>query len=269
MNRQLVGEMSAEFLGTLVLIMLGDGVVAMVVLFGTGLPGEVVKGGYTNITLGWGLAVMMGIYVAGQISGAHLNPAVTLALALFRKFPWTKVVPYIVAQILGAFAGAALVFVNYRQAFQRVDPTLSHTAGVFTTFPAFPEFPWSGFVDQVIGTAILMGLILAITDDRNQRPSGNLLPVVIGLVVVAIGVSWGGMHGYAINPARDLGPRLFTVLAGFKNNGLTDGKPVFWVPIMGPIIGALLGALIYDVGIRPFLPPKLESEPPRHQGTKA
>src|ERR1700756_5046039 len=116
------GEMLAEFLGTLVLIALGDGVVAMVVLFGQGLPGEVVKGGYTNITLGWGLAVLMGICVAGRVSGAHLNPAVTLALAVFRDFSWAKVAPYVAAQVAGAFAGAALVYANYLPAFHRLDP---------------------------------------------------------------------------------------------------------------------------------------------------
>src|SRR5437870_4275335 len=135
--RTLVPELVAEFLGTLVLIAFGDGVVAMVVLFGTGVPGEVVKGGYTNITLGWGLGVLMGICVAGRISGAHLNPAVTLALAVFRVFPWRKVLPYSLAQVAGAFAGAALVYVNYLPAFHQVDPDLSKTASVFTTFPQF------------------------------------------------------------------------------------------------------------------------------------
>src|ERR671922_2831235 len=138
-TRTLVGQVLAEFLGTFVLIALGDGVVAMVVLFGTGVPGEAVKGGYTNITLGWGLAVFLGICVAGRVSGAHLNPAVTLALAVFRGFPWSKVVPYSAAQIAGAFAAAALVFLNYRPAFQHFDPELTSTAGVFTTFPRFPE----------------------------------------------------------------------------------------------------------------------------------
>src|SRR5919108_6188402 len=109
-TRALVGQVLAEFLGTFVLITLGDGVVAMVVLFGSGIPGEVVKGGYTSITLGWGLAVLMGICVAGRVSGAHLNPAVTLTLAVFRDFPWRKVIPYMLAQILGAFGGAALVY---------------------------------------------------------------------------------------------------------------------------------------------------------------
>src|SRR5438309_2935571 len=135
------GELLAEFLGTLVLLALGDGVVAMTVLFGTGTPNEVVKGGYTNITLGWGLAVLMGICVAGRVSGAHLNPAVTLALAVYRGFSWRKVLPYSAAQVAGAFAAAALVYVNYLPAFNHFDPDRSKTAGVFTTFPAFPDQP--------------------------------------------------------------------------------------------------------------------------------
>ena len=255
-KKALFGQMVAEFLGTLVLIALGDGVVAMVVLFDTGVEGEVVKGGYTNITLGWGLAVLMGICVAGRVSGAHLNPAVTLALAVFRGFPWAKVVPYVLAQVAGAFVGAALVYVNYLPAFRAFDPDLSKTAGVFTTFPAFPDFPnaWAfGLLDQVIGTALLVGLILAITDPANRPVPPGLQPILIGLVVVAIGVSWGGMHGDAINPARDFGPRLFTLVAGFRNTGFNGHA--FWVPIVGPLLGGLIGALIYDRLIRPFLPP--------------
>lgn len=253
MKRSLLTEMLAEFLGTLVLMLFGEGVVAMVVLFGHGVPGEIVNGGYTNITLAWGLGVTMGIYVAGKISGAHLNPAVTIAVAAYRNFPWSKVVPYSIAQIAGAFAGAALVFWNYHPAFLRADPLLDHTAGVLTTFPAFPDIMSAGLLDQIMGTALLVLMIFAITDERNQPPAA-LAPLLIGLVVVAIGMSFGGMHGYAINPARDFGPRLFTALAGFKNNGLTDGQAVFWVPIAGPIAGGLIGGLIYDAGIRRFLP---------------
>jgi glycerol uptake facilitator protein len=252
-KQTLLGEMVAEFLGTLVLIALGDGVVAMVILFGTETPGEVVHGGYTNITLGWGLAVLMGICVAGRVSGGHLNPAVTLTLAVFRGFAWTKVLPYTLAQVAGAFAGAALVYVNYLPAFRQFDPDLSKTAGVFTTFPRFPEAWGFGLLDQVIGTALLLGLILAITDPKNRPVPPGLAPLVIGLVVVAIGVSWGGMHGYAINPARDFGPRLFTLVAGFKKTGFQDHT--FWVPIVGPLLGGLAGALIYDTLLRPFLPP--------------
>jgi glycerol uptake facilitator protein len=250
----LLGEVLAEFLGTLVLITLGDGVVAMVVLFGSGATGEVVKGGYTNITFGWGLAVLMGICVAGRVSGAHLNPAVTLGLAVFRGFPWRKVLPYVAAQVAGAFAAAALVYVNYLPAFRAFDPDLSKTAGVFATFPAFPDAWLHNLFDQVVGTAILMGLILAIVDSQ----PATLQPLLIGLVVVAIGVSWGGMHGYAINPARDFGPRLFTLLAGFQNTGF--GSHAWWVPIVGPLLGGLVGAIIYDRGIRPFLPDRSPDE---------
>jgi glycerol uptake facilitator protein len=249
----LLAELLAEFLGTMVLILFGDGVVAMVTLFTHNIPGEVVKGGYTNITLAWGLAVTMGIYIAGKISGAHLNPAVTVALAAFRGFPWRKVLPYSIAQIAGAFVAAALVFWNYHPAFLAIDPNLDHTAGVFTTFPAFPEIVSAGLLDQIIGTALLLLMIFAITDERNQPPA-ILQPLMVGLVVVVIGMAYGGMHGYAINPARDFGPRLWTVVAGFKNNGLTDGGHVFWVPIVGPIIGGLIGGLVYDTGIRRFLP---------------
>jgi glycerol uptake facilitator protein len=253
MRKSLLGELIAEFLGTLVLMMFGTGAVAMVTLFGTGVPGEVVKGGYTNITIAWGLGVTLGIYVAGAISGAHLNPAVTLAMAVFRKFPWMKVAPYTIVQTAGAFTAAALVYWNYRLAFLKFDPLLDRTAGVFTTFPAFPQQVSAGFLDQVIGTALLMLMIFAIVDERNQPPA-ILQPMLVGLVVVAIGMAFGGMHGYAINPARDFGPRLFTVVAGFRNNGLIDGSHVFWVPILGPLLGGLIGAAVYDFGIRRFLP---------------
>src|SRR5262245_18710550 len=191
-KRALLGQMQAEFLGTMVLIALGDGVVAMVNLFPAGAPGEikgeVIKGGYTNVTLGWGLAVVMGICVAGRVSGSHLNPAVTLAFACFRGFPWSKVLPYMFAQVAGAFAGAALVYINYLPAFAKVDPDLSTTAGVFTTFPTFPESWAYGLFDQVVGTALLVGLVLAIIDPANRPVPTGLQPLVIGLVVVAIGI---------------------------------------------------------------------------------
>jgi glycerol uptake facilitator protein len=248
------GELLAEFLGTLVLIALGDGVVAMVVLFGPkeGTGFEVVKGGYTNITLAWGLAVFLGICVAGRVSGAHLNPAVTLAMAVFRGFPWRKVGPYMLAQVAGAFVAAALVFVNYWPKFHEVDPDLTKTAGVFATAPAVPGAFWGfALLDQVVGTALLLGLIFAIIDPKNQPVPAGLVPLAVGLVVVAIGMCWGGMHGYAINPARDFGPRLFTLVAGFQNTGFDTNA--WWVPIVGPFAGGLLGALAYDGLVRPFL----------------
>jgi glycerol uptake facilitator protein len=249
-------ELAAEFFGTLILILFGNGVVAMVVLFGHGVPGEIVNGGYTNITLAWGLAVTMGVYVAGKITGGHINPAVTLSVAIFRGFPWRKVIPYWIVQTAGAFVAAAIVYWNYRPQFHLVDPGLDHTAGVFTTFPAFPMQLSAGLLDQTIGTALLLFMILAITDERNQPPQANLMPVMIGAIVVVIGMGFGGLHGFAINPARDFGPRLFTVAAGFKNNGLTDGIRVFWVPIVGPLMGGIIGSAAYDLGVRRFLPVK-------------
>src|SRR5437879_2881614 len=249
----LAAELIAEFLGTFVLILFGTGVVAMVALFPSRNPGDIIHGGYTNITLGWGLAVTMGIYIAGKISGAHLNPAVTLALAVFRGFPWRKVLPYMVVQTAGAFVAAALAYWNYAPAFRQVDPQLERTAGVFTTFPAFPALPHAGFLDQVIGTGLLLLLIFAITDEFNLPPGANLSPLMIGLVVVAIGMSFGGMHGYPINPARDFGPRLFTAVAGFRNNGLTDGSRTWGIPSVAPPMRGPGAAAVYDWGIRRFL----------------
>lgn len=254
MRNGLLAELVAEFVGTMIILLFGAGVVSMVVLFGSGTPNEVVSGGYTNITLAWGLGVTFGVFVAGRISGAHLNPAVTLTLAVFRGFSWAKVVPYCLAQSLGAMAGAALVFFNYRLAFLQFDPNLEKTAGIFTTFPAFPQALSAGFFDQVLGTALLLFLIFAVTDERNQPVSGNLAPLVIGLIVVAIGMSFGKLHGYAINPARDIGPRLFTVMAGFRNNGLTDNTGVWWIPIVAPLAGGLVGGGCYDLLIRRWLP---------------
>lgn len=253
MRDRLLAEVIAEAFGTFVIITFGTGVCAMVTLFGHGTPAEIVNGGYTNITFAWGLAVAMAVYLTARISGAHLNPAVTLALAVFRGFPWSKVLPYCVAQIVGAFFGAALVYLNYRPAFMKFDPSLSQTAGIFTTFPAFPDMPMVGFLDQVIGTALLLLLVCALTDEENSAPPSWVVPLLIGLAVVVIGMSFGALHGYAINPARDFGPRLFVTLAGFSNNGLTDGTNQFLVPLVAPLIGGLAGTGCYDLLIRRWL----------------
>jgi glycerol uptake facilitator protein len=253
MPASLLYELAAEFFGTMIILLFGGGVVAMVQLFGSGVPGEIVNGGYTNITFGWGLAVMMGVAVSAKVSGAHLNPAVTLAVAIFRGFSWGKVVPYMAAQMLGAFCGAAIVFFNYRPAFLKVDPMLEKTAGVFATFPAFPDVPLAGFVDQVLGTALLLFLVMALTDENNVGAPAWMTPVLVGSIVVAIGMSFGALHGYAINPARDLGPRIFTVVAGFKNNGLTDGSGAWVIPFFAPFLGGIVGTAAYDFTIRKAL----------------
>ncbi|WP_261663959.1 MIP/aquaporin family protein [Deinococcus sp. Marseille-Q6407] len=248
MKFTLMQECIAEFLGTMVLILFGVGVVAMVVLFANpDMPGQVVNGGYTNITFGWGFAVLMGIFISGTISGAHLNPAVSVGMAATGRFPWSKVLPYTAAQLLGAFVGAAIVFAVYHSQWVVADPAFDHTTGVFATFPAHPGF-WPGFVDQVVGTALLMGLILAIGDKLNNKDGGVWGPLAVAMVIMAIGMSFGAMNGYAINPARDLGPRLFAAVAGFKNNGFED-LTVWTIPILGPLVGSVLGAFIYDWGI--------------------
>jgi MIP family channel proteins len=241
-------EAAAEFLGTFVLIVFGIGVVAQVVLSG-GTTGQ-----YLSINIGWGLAVTMGCYVAGGVSGAHLNPAVTLALAVHRAFPWSKVVPYVIAQTAGAFTAAAVVYVTYREAFTAFDGGVRQiagaqgTAGIFATYPqAFlSSFP-GGFIDQIVGTALLVLVIFGITDRRNAPAPGSLTPVVVGLLIITIGATFGFNAGYAINPARDFGPRLFTALAGWGGGVFTAAGGWSWVPIVAPCIGAVIGGYIYDV----------------------
>jgi len=258
----LAREMAAEFLGTFILIMFGTGVVAQVVLSGG------TAGSYLSINIAWGLAVTMGIYVAGGVSGAHLNPAVSVALAVHRKFAWSKVLPYSIAQLLGAFAASALVFTVYREALNKFDGGIRQiagahgTAGIWATYPQpyLSTFP-GGFIDQVVGTALLVLLVLALIDGKNLAPSANLLPVMVGLVVVVIGQTFGFNAGYAINPARDLGPRLFTAIAGWGTEVFRAGNHWWWVPILGPLAGGVLGGYVYDIFITRLRPPDPTLEP--------
>ncbi|MFE7263433.1 MIP/aquaporin family protein [Streptomyces sp. NPDC057592] len=263
----LVGELSAEFLGTMILILIGCGVVAQVVAGGalTDPPGGL--GNHDSIAWAWGLGVTLGVYVAGRLSGAHLNPAVTLSLATFKDFPWKKVAPYSLAQVAGAFVAALLVRWNYTEALARADPGHTiKTQFVFSTLPAngnpaLPVHEWGAFRDQVIGTAILVLLIFAVTDLLNTPPGSNLGPFVVGLIVVAIGMAFGTNAGYAINPARDLGPRLASFLTGYGGAWRDQyGNFYFWVPIVGPLVGGPLGAFVYKVFIGRFLP-TAEEEP--------
>ena len=255
----LAGELAAEFAGTMILILFGVGVVAQVA--GGGI------GDHDSIAWAWGLGVMLGVYVAGRISGAHLNPAVTIALAAVRGFSWAKVLPYTLAQTLGAFLAALLVRWNYTEVIGSVDPNHTiDTQGIFSTLPGNGTLPvgtWGAFRDQVIGTAILLFLILAITDLRNTSPAANLAPFIIGLIVVAIGMAWGTNAGYAINPARDFGPRLMSFFTGYGDAWRDqNGDIYFWVPILGPIIGALIGALLYDLLVGRNLPVSDEDQEP-------
>ncbi len=266
-----IGELVAEFLGTLVLIAFGCGSVAMTVAAlnqsGRGAEMFAASGDWLLIAWGWGFAVAFGVYVAGGVSGAHLNPAVTLGFALRRGFAWRKVPSYWAAQIFGAFVGAALVYWNYHDAISSYETAKHITRGtaesiptfsIFATFPA-PYFDsWFGpFLDQVIGTAFLVGLIFAVVDEFNAPVKANLAPLIIGFVVVAIGISYGANAGYAINPARDLGPRLLAWIEGWKSIAIPGDygnvNAFMWIPIVGPLLGGAIGAYVYDFGIRNVL----------------
>ncbi len=178
-------------------------------------------------------------------SGAHINPAVTLALAATGRFPWGKVLPYALAQTAGGFLGAAIVFADFKAKWLLADPALVKTAGIFCTFPAVPGF-WPGFIDHVIGTAVLLFGILSIGDFGAKNKVPWIGPVAVAMLVMAIGMSLGAMNGYAINPARDFGPRFFALVAGFTQPNLMDASIVL-VPILGPLVGGALGAFVYDM----------------------
>jgi glycerol uptake facilitator protein len=265
------GELAAECLGTFVLICFGDGVVAMAVaaLNQSGRGAQIfdASGDWLIIGWGWGFAVAFAVYVAGGVSGAHINPAVTLAFAARRGFPWRKVPGYIAAQVLGAFLGALLVYVVYKGAidsFERAnhitrgDPDSVPTYSIFATFPAKYLGTWVGpFVDQVVGTAFLVAFVFAVVDEVNQPVRANLAPLVVGFVVVAVGLSFGANAGYAINPARDFGPRLFAWIAGWGRIAIPGDygnvNSYLWIPIIGPFLGGVIGAYIYDFAIHDVL----------------
>ena len=247
MTRELSREMLAEFFGTFILIIFGVGVVAQVVL------SRQTAGSYLSINIAWGLAVTMGCYVSAGVTGAHLNPAVTLALAVHRRFPWPKVVPYSIAQLAGAFVASAVVFLTYREALAAFDGGVRQvlgpqgTAGIWATYPQpfLSVFP-GGVVDQIVGTALLVAVIFGITDSRNSPAPAGLAPVVVGLLVLVIGATFGFNSGYAINPARDFGPRLFTAVAGWGGEVFRAGNSWWWVPIVAPCIGGVIGGWAYD-----------------------
>ncbi|MGI5201750.1 MIP/aquaporin family protein [Spirillospora sp. CA-108201] len=255
---ELARQMAAEFAGTLILILFGVGVVAQAVA-ASGLGAPQSLGGHDSIAWAWGIGVTLGVYVAARTSGGHLNPAVTLALAVYKGFPWRKVLPFWFAQVFGAFVAALIVRWDYSEILAKFDP--GHTLKsqfVFSTLPGNGSLPvgtWGAFRDQVIGTAILLFLILALTDVRNAPPLANLAPFIIGLVVVAIGMSFGSDAGYAINPARDFGPRLAQYITGYDTAWRDQyGDLYFWVPIGGPLIGGVLGAGLYLVFVGRHLP---------------
>jgi glycerol uptake facilitator protein len=259
--RSIWSELLAEFLGTFILLAFGAGVVAVAVV---GLPESgrtptifAGAGDWLLITWGWAMAVTMAVYVAGGVSGAHINPAVSVAFAVKGDFPWAKVLPYAGAQIAGAFAGAALAYADYapaidmwngaHQVLSRADPAGMTTFSIFATFPAayYGSNPLGPLFDQIIGTFFLLLFVLAIIDSMNTAVKANLAPFMVGMAVAAIGMSFGTGAGYAINPARDFGPRLFCWLMGWGPNAFPGPHGYWWVPIAGPLIGATLGVVLY------------------------
>ncbi|HVS96603.1 MAG TPA: MIP/aquaporin family protein [Puia sp.] len=236
-------EFSAEFFGTFLLILLGTGVVANTILVGT--KGN--NGGWIVITTGWAFAVFAGVVVAGPYSGAHLNPAVTLALAIAGKFAWSKVGEYVFAQCAGAVLGATVTWLVYKDHFDATgDPALQ--LAVFSTSPAIGNRVFN-LLSEIVGTFVLVFVIFYFTDPQiagRKTPigMGSLGALPVTLVVWAIGLSLGGTTGYAINPARDLGPRIVHTLIPMRNKG-ASGWGYAWVPVAGPLIGGAIAAMMY------------------------
>lgn len=247
MLRGTAREAVAEFWGTFILMAFGLAANAQAVLAGSD---------FLVVNFSWGVAVTMGVYACAGISGAHINPAVTLALAVHRQFPWRKVLPYFAAQFAGAFVASVLVYFTYAEAIEAFDSGTraisgaTGTAGIFGTYPKdyLSTFP-GGLIDQTVGTALLVAMLFALADNRNVVPQANLAPVVVGSIVFLIGMSFGHNAGYAINPARDFSPRLFTAVAGWGMEVFSANDNWFWVPIVGPCLGAVLGGAAYDLCI--------------------
>jgi len=239
----------AEFIGTMLLVLLGDGVVANVCLKGT----KGANAGTVMITLGWGLAVFTGVIVSAEFSGAHINPAVTIGFCTAGLFPLAKVPLFIMAQLLGGAAGAFLVWAFYRDHFN-ITEDKGAILGTFATGPEIRK-PWNNLLSEIIGTVVLILAVLYIVGPKVTSSAGEEIKVGLGslgalpvaLVVMSIGMSLGGTTGYAINPARDLGPRLVHALVPIKHKGDSDWG-YSWIPVVGPVLGSLLAVLIYAVG---------------------
>ncbi len=234
---------TAELIGTMFLILLGNGVVANVVLKGT--KGN--NAGWLVITTGWALAVFVGVVVAAPFSGAHLNPAVTIGLAIAGKFAWAKVLGYIVAQIIGAMLGSLLVWVVYMNHFDATEDAQTQLA-VFSTSPAIKNL-FFNFMSELVGTFVLVFVVFyftsaEISDHKTPIGLGSLGALPVAFLVWAIGLSLGGTTGYAINPARDFGPRIVHAFLPLKRKGTSDWKYA-WVPVLGPFVGATIAALLY------------------------
>jgi len=231
----------AEFVGTALLVLLGNGVVANVLLGRSKGQG----GGWIVITLGWGLAAALSVYAVGSVSGGHLNPAVSVGLASVGAFPWAQVPAYVAAQVTGAMTGAMLVWITYLPHWRETqDPDLQRAA--FCTSPALRRVP-SNFLCEALGTAVLVFCARAVPAASNLKAPGwseGFGPLLIGLIVLSIGLSLGGPTGYAVNPARDLGPRIVHALLPIPGKGGSDWSYA-WIPVIGPVVGGIAGAALH------------------------
>ncbi|PFH53456.1 hypothetical protein AMATHDRAFT_73290 [Amanita thiersii Skay4041] len=250
--RQIIREAAAEFLGVMILIIFGDGVVCQVVLSSNPNVAPTPKGDYLSLNFGWAIGACLGVWVSAGISGGHINPAVTLALAAWRGFPWKKVPVYLFAQLMGGLVGAALVYANYFHAIDiyeggRGIRTLK-TAGLFSTYALDYMTAVSCFFSEFLASAVLMIVVLATIDKHNSPPPNGLFPLVIFIVILGIGAALGMETGYAINPARDLGPRLLTSMVGYGKAVYTFRREYWiWCPVIAPILGCQVGSLFYDL----------------------
>ncbi|KAM3621722.1 uncharacterized protein V6R79_015128 [Siganus canaliculatus] len=248
----------AETLCTYVMMAFGLGSVAQVV------TGQGAFGHYISINLGFGLGVAMGVHVGGKVSGAHMNAAVSLAMCTFGRLSWKMLPLYVFAQLLGSFLAAGTVYAVYYEAiYDYCGGNLTvtgakATAGIFATYPAPYLSLMAGFIDQVFGTAMLLLCLMALSDQKNKPAAPGSEPLAVGLLVVLIGISLGSNSGYAINPTRDIAPRVFTAIAGWGGEVFRSGNGWWWVPLVAPSIGGILGAGIYKVMVEMHHPPLSE-----------
>ncbi len=257
MSKTFVGQLISEAMAMFLVIAFGDSVAAMYTLYSP----SPYQQAYWGVCIAWGLAVTISIYTTASVSGCHGNPAVTLALAVYRGFSWRKVLPYCLAQIIGAFLGAAVVYTLFAPVIDNFNLTNHLTraaggaAGVFFTHPGLAVTPMHAFGDEIILTAFLIFGIFAITEQYNEMaPGANFGALMIGFLVALIGASMGYLEAWALNPARDFGPRLFCFLTGWGPAALPSPQNYWWIPIVAPLLGALVGGAAYQFLIRPFLP---------------
>jgi glycerol uptake facilitator protein len=257
------GELLSECIATFIILALGDSAAAMYVLYD---PSPYAQA-YWGVCIAWGLAVTLAIHVTGAVSGTHANPAVTLALSLFRGFPRVKILPYVASQVLGAFLGAALVYLLFSPVINHYND-LHHlsrggdggAAGVFFTHPGLAITPLHAFVDEIVLTGILVLGVFAITEEFNTlAPAANGGALLIGLLVATIGACAGYLEAWPINPARDFGPRLFCYFTGWGAQAFPAPQNYWWVPIAGPLLGGIAGGGLYQAAIRPFLPARRQA----------